>query len=215
MPKRKAGLSPKQEKFLREYLIDQNAYQAALRAGYSPATARAQHTLLRNPVVARKIEELRQAGLRKIELKLERVLEEAAKIAFANMAHYTRVAGEERVIHLAEATEDQLAAVSELTVEDFLDGRGEDARAVRRVRLKLHDKLTALIQLGKHLGGFGSKIVLSGPNDGPIEHEHALALADLDPDERQALRSLIARRLGTSGADEEDPRPAGRRGKPR
>src|SRR5579885_2189686 len=77
MPKRKAGLSPKQEKFLREYLIDQNAYQAALRAGYSPATARAQHTLLRNPVVARKIEELRQAGLRKIELKLERVLEEA------------------------------------------------------------------------------------------------------------------------------------------
>jgi phage terminase small subunit len=40
---------------------------------------------------------------------------------------------------------DQTAALSEVTVEDFLDGRGEGARSVRRVKFKLHDKRAALV----------------------------------------------------------------------
>jgi phage terminase small subunit len=36
------ALNPKRAAFVREYLIDLNATQAAIRAGYSPKTARAQ-----------------------------------------------------------------------------------------------------------------------------------------------------------------------------
>ena len=42
-------------------------------------------------------------------------------------------------------TRDQAAALSEVTVEDFLDHRGEEARSVRRVKFKLHDKQAALV----------------------------------------------------------------------
>jgi phage terminase small subunit len=49
---------------------------------------------------------------------------------------------------------EQATALSEFTVADFKTGRGEDARQVRRVRVKMHDKIRALIALGKHLGLF-------------------------------------------------------------
>ena len=47
--------------------------------------------------------------------------------------------------------------LAEVTVEDFVDGRGEDARAVKRVKFKLHDKRAALVDLGRHLGMFDAK----------------------------------------------------------
>jgi len=44
------------------------------------------------------------------------------------------------------------------TCEDFTDGRGEDARDVRRVKIKLLDKLGALQQIGRHLGMFVDRV---------------------------------------------------------
>ena len=44
-----------------------------------------------------------------------------------------------------------------MTVEDFLDHRGDEARSVRRVKFKLHDKQAALGSLGRHLGIFDQK----------------------------------------------------------
>ena len=52
-----------------------------------------------------------------------------------------------------------------MTVENFLDHRGEEARSVRRVKFKLHDKRTALVDLGRHLGMFVHK----PHHDGQIE----------------------------------------------
>jgi hypothetical protein len=71
-----------------------------------------------------------------------------------------------------------------VTVEDFLDHRGEEARSVRRVKFKLHDKLGALDKLGRHLGLFDAK---HKQPDAPIEvtvnnscglRAHARAQAD-------------------------------------
>jgi hypothetical protein len=49
-----------------------------------------------------------------------------------------------------------------VTVEDFLDGRGDDAREVRRVKFKLHDKRAALNDLGRHHKLFGGELALTG-----------------------------------------------------
>ena len=54
------------------------------------------------------------------------------------------------VLDWSKLTRDQAAALIEVTVEDFLDGRGEDAREVRRVHFKLANKIDALELLGKH-----------------------------------------------------------------
>ena len=48
--------------------------------------------------------------------------------------------------------EDDWAAISEVQTEDYVDGRGEDARSVKKVKVKMHDKLRALDAMAKHVG---------------------------------------------------------------
>jgi phage terminase small subunit len=56
------------------------------------------------------------------------------------------------VVDLSAATDDQLRATQEITVEDYLDGRGKDARQVRRTKIKLADKQSAIERLNKMFG---------------------------------------------------------------
>jgi hypothetical protein len=58
------------------------------------------------------------------------------------------------VLDFSALTRDQAAALVEVTVEDFKDGRGEGARELRRVKFKLADKRAALVDMGRHLGMF-------------------------------------------------------------
>jgi phage terminase small subunit len=70
------------------------------------------------------------------------------KIGLANMQDYV---GEDFAVReISTLTRDQAAALAEITVETFMDGRGNKAREVRRVKFKLADKLAALGHLGRH-----------------------------------------------------------------
>jgi phage terminase small subunit len=73
-------------------------------------------------------------------------------MGFSNMADYTRVVGTELIVDLSKASRDELAAVQEITVEDYMDGRGEDAREVRRTKFKLHGKEGPLEKIAKIMG---------------------------------------------------------------
>ena len=83
------------------------------------------------------------------------VLAELALLGFANMEDYVRITSDgEPYVDLSEMTREQAAAISEVTVDDYVDGRGEDSRQVRKVRVKFHDKKGALVEIGRHLGMF-------------------------------------------------------------
>lgn len=152
------ALTPKQARFVVEYLIDLNATQAASRAGYSRRTANEQGArLLAKVSVAAAIQAAQAKRSERTEITADRVLTELAKLAFSNIEDVTRLVGTERVPDLSKATRDQLAAVGEITVDDYTDGRGKDAREVKRVRLKMADKRAALVDLGRHLGMFVDK----------------------------------------------------------
>jgi phage terminase small subunit len=149
-------LTPKQRRFVEEYLIDLNGTQAAIRAGYSVDSAKeiAYENLTKlhiaEAIAARRAEMSAKAGL-----SAERVLDELQKLAFANMQDFMRVTSSgEPYIDVSLLTRDQAAALQEFTVEDYTEGRGEDARDVKRVRIKIADKRAALVDLGKHLGIF-------------------------------------------------------------
>ena len=80
-----AGLSPKQERFAMEYLIDLNATQAAIRAGYAKRTAGSQgHDLLKKPEIQAAIQEGRQEAEKRTDITLDRVLHELAILALAS-----------------------------------------------------------------------------------------------------------------------------------
>jgi phage terminase small subunit len=154
--KRKRGLTPKQRKFCSEYVVDLNATQAAIRAGYSAKTARSQASdLLTKPDIQEGIREAQKALASTLSITPEKVLKEWGNIAFANMQDFTRVTPEgDPYVDLSECTREQMAALSETQVEDFTEGRGDDARNVRRVKIKFHSKTQALDALSRHLGLF-------------------------------------------------------------
>jgi len=69
------SLTPKQQRFVDEYLVDLNATQAAIRAGYSPKTADRQgHRLLKNAEIAQSVAAGREARAERTELTADWVL---------------------------------------------------------------------------------------------------------------------------------------------
>ena len=69
------GLSPKQARFAREYLVDLNATQASIRAGYSEKTAKQQGSrLLTNADVRTRINELQDEVRQRTDMKTDDVI---------------------------------------------------------------------------------------------------------------------------------------------
>ncbi|MGO7686260.1 terminase small subunit [Rhizobium ruizarguesonis] len=167
------SLSAKQKRFVAEYLIDLNATQAAIRAGYSKKTATVQASrLLTNAKVQEELSKQQSKVAERLEITKERIVDELAKIGFANMLDYMRAGPDgDPYLDFSGLTRDQAAALSEVTVEDFKDGRGEDARDVRRVKFKLHDKKGALVDLAKMLGFVVERHEHTGKDGAPIQTE--------------------------------------------
>ena len=122
-------LTPKQARFVQEYLIDLNAAQAAIRAGYSAKTARViGHENLTKPDIAVAIEKAKAKRAERTELTSDMVVDELRKIGFANMADYMKSTPEgDPYLDFSALTPAQTAALSEVTVEDT-------SRAAARMR---------------------------------------------------------------------------------
>lgn len=156
----RTDLTPKQQAFVREYLIDLNASAAARRAGYSPKTAgRTGNENLQKPVIATAIQKAMSERAQRTNITADRVLHELSLLAFSNMLDYLRVTPDgDAYVDLSDLTREQAAALTEVQVEDFVEGRGEDSRDVRRVKVKVSDKKSALELLGKHLSLFTDRV---------------------------------------------------------
>lgn len=164
------ALRGKQQRFVDEYLIDRNATQAAIRAGYSAKTAYAiGEENLRKPEVRKAIEAGEADLSERTKITQEMVMNELAKIGFSNMLDYvTPTETGDLFTDFSKLTRDQAAAISEVTVEEYVEGKGEDARDVKRVKFKLSDKRSALVDMGKHLGMFKDRIELGNDPDNPL-----------------------------------------------
>src|ERR1700730_3895209 len=157
-------LTPKQAKFVEVYLSNGQKGAAAYRRAYNTTMwpqrcAEEARKLITNPKISpriglaeRRAEQPIERAIERYAVSRERNVAELARIAYANLKHYTRLVESERVIDLSEATDDQLAALQEITVDDYLVGRGKDARQVRRTKIKLADKGMAIERLNKMFG---------------------------------------------------------------
>lgn len=156
------------EIFAQEIAKGEPAYRAYATAGFAEHRSNFLR-LSRDPKVRARIDEIKGRAAVRAEVSIAGVLNELANIAFANMADYVRIGDDgDPFIDFSEMTEEQAAAVVEMTVEDFKDGRGEDARDVRRVKFKLADKRAALVDLGKYLGLFRDRVSVENPDGTPV-----------------------------------------------
>lgn len=144
------GLSPKQRLFVAEYLVDLNATQAAIRAGYSKKTAEwIGPQLLVKTHVSAEIAKLMSDREKRTLITADAVVTELAKIGFANMQDYLKEGF--TLQDIQALPRDHAAAIQEVTIDETVT---DDETTVRRIKFKLADKRAALVDLGKHLGIF-------------------------------------------------------------
>lgn len=145
-----AKLTDKQQCFVDEYLIDLNATQAAIRAGYSAKTAdRIGPELLGKTCVSEAISKKMAARSRRTGVNAERVVLELAKVAFAKMTDIVDSNGRIK----EDASPDDLACIESIK---YKESDNEYGGSVER-EVKIASKLKALELLGKHLGMWSDK----------------------------------------------------------
>jgi phage terminase small subunit len=151
-------LTPKQAAFVREYLIDLNATQAAIRAGYSAKTAQEIGSEnLSKPIIAKAIQEAMGKRAEKLEITADRVLAELAKMAFFDPRKLFAPDGSP--VSIQDLDDDTAAAVAGLDVLEEYRGSGDEREFVGYTKkIKLADKRGALVDLGRHLKLFTDKI---------------------------------------------------------
>ena len=176
------ALNPKQERFVAEYLVDLNASQAAIRAGYNRRSAKNHgYRLLRTGSVAEAVATAQADLAGKIGVTVERIVTELARIGFADIRDVVQWRSVPAATDMHEGKTNARAISVEVKNADELTPHAAAAIAELSlqpsgsVRVKLHDKRAALVDLGKHLGMFGGgreqassltiEIVRFGQND--------------------------------------------------
>lgn len=143
-----AKLTKKQKLFVDEYLIDLNATQAAIRAGYSVKTANEQGSQnLAKLSIQEAIAKAMAERSRRTGVNQDRVVMELAKLAFVNMSD---------VVDLENATINQTAAKEDLACIQSVKVKPGEFGEEREI--KLYDKKSSLELLGKHLGMWNEKL---------------------------------------------------------
>lgn len=151
-----AKLTLKQQRFVEEYLVDLNATQAAIRAGYSPKTAKeigSQNLTklnIKNCIDMAMAQRSKRTGINQ-----DRIVEEIAKIAFVNP---TDVINMDEATVLGDSNREDTATIASVKVKVIPTEDGD----ITEREIKMYDKLKALELLGKHLGMFKDKVELSG-----------------------------------------------------
>lgn len=159
------ALSDKQRVFVDEYLVDLNATQAAIRAGYSPKTANEQGArLLAKVSIQAELSERMKAREQRTEITQDRVLQEIARVAFFDPRKLFNDDGSpKRLVDLDDDSAAVIAGVDVATVGNADIGIGQV------MKYKIADKLKAIDQCMSHLGMGKAKIELSGKVEIPAD----------------------------------------------
>lgn len=172
------ALTAKQRQFVVEYLIDLNATQAALRAGYSARGAKDQAwQLMQRPDITEAIEQAKEARNKRVQVDADYVLQRLTDIDQMDLA---AIHGDDgKLLPIRQWPLIWRQMVKEV---DMKSGK-----------VKFHDKLRALELIGKHVSvnAFRDQIGIGDPNGGPIQTVTA-DLGKLTDEQLEQLELLAA-----------------------
>lgn len=150
-------LTPKQERFVAEYLVDLNASQAAVRAGYRGDPNTIGPRLLANVGVRSLIEKGKAKRIERIEITQDEVLLQLRRIlSFDIRTLYNEQGGMKAPHELDDAAATVLVGVD---VSEEFEGSGEDRVHVGYMKkAKIPDRTAALALAMRHLGLMKDKL---------------------------------------------------------
>ena len=144
-------LTDKQKAFVEEYLLDLNATQACIRAGYSPQTAMEQgYQLLQKTSVQKAISTAMAERSKRTGINQDRIVQELARIAFVKITDVVDSNGDIRT----NASDDDLACIESYKVKESDSVNGSSSER----EVKLASKMKALELLGKHIGMWNDRL---------------------------------------------------------
>lgn len=193
------ALRAQQQRFVDEYLKDLNATQAAIRAGYSKKTADQQASrLLTNVKVREYLAERQNDRSKRTQITQDMVLRELAKIGFSDIRKVVRWGETQvRMVNGEEGEAEDMVPYHGLALIDSTEVDDATAAAIAEVsqgrdglKVKLHDKKGALVDIGRHLGMF------TAPGHAELDAE----LKRLEVEKRRAELKLIEKGGGNSNA---------------
>lgn len=197
------ALTAKQQRFVDEYLTDLNATQAAIRAGYSEKTARSiSNENMTKPDIQAAIAKGMQARSGRVEITQDMVLRELAKIGFSDIRKVVRWGETQvRMIDGEEGETEDMVPYHGLALIDSTEIDDETAGAIAEVsqgrdglKVKLHDKKGALVDIGRHLGMF------SAPSHVELDAE----LKRIEVENKRLLNEKLRRELNPPKDDTPD-----------
>ena len=164
----KPKLNAKQLAFCQEYLIDLNATQAAIRAGYSVKTARqVAAENLTKPDIQTEVSRLIDERAARNKIDADTVLGELLRIARADIGQAFNPDGSLK--SMADMPEEIRRAIAGVDVFEEFAGRGEDREQIGFTKkVRFWDKVKALEMLGRHLRMFSDRVELTGKDGGPL-----------------------------------------------
>lgn len=182
-------MTPKQRLFVHEYLVDLNATQAAVRAGYSVRTANEQAVrLMQQPAIATAIQTAMDTRAEALRLKAEDVVRQLGRIAFCDIRDIFDAAG--NVKEPGAWSDEAGAAIASILSRTRTMPDGSE---IRTVKVTFGDKTAALNTITRHLGMFAAdKVKVTMPRGGsggvPVQiiiRPHAGATAMLEAKREQ------------------------------
>jgi phage terminase small subunit len=169
----------KQRLFVAEYLVDLNAKQAAIRAGYSFKTAYSiGHENLKKPEVAAAIQQALDKRAERTRVTADKVVKELARLAFTDMRSFVRWGPHGfEFVDSDDLPKDETAAVTKVKLSPTQFGD--------RMEIELGHKDSALRMLAEHVGLFDSK----GGSDDPLEDVARRWKEGMDADSSESFAS--------------------------
>lgn len=171
------ALTEKQKLFVEEYLVDLNAKQAAIRAGYSPKTAeQIGYKLVQKSSVSEEIEKAMARRAKRLSVRQEDVINELKAIAYTERSRYAKVVEKQAYMTTEDGTripltdEDGNPIMYRTVQVELTDNLSEDEKKAiagikmgkNGIEVETADKVRALELLGRHLGMFKEKVEVSG-----------------------------------------------------
>ena len=179
------GLWLRHDRFIEEYLVDFNGARAARAVGYPHTNSQEQAvSLLKREDVQRELALRCRKLTEDAGIRVERVIEELSRIAFADIATYITWDNEQVVIkETGELPDGASRAVAEIEANTTQEAHGEGAPVTvhRRVKVKMLDKLQALKMLGQYLKMFVDR----------VEVTHDLKISDLTRKSDAELEAIL------------------------
>lgn len=178
-----AKLTAKQQRFCDEYLIDLNATQAAIRAGYSPKGMNKRVSrMMANEGIQAYIKERQKELEERTEITQDSVLHELALIAFAKASDYAKVVEKDVMIEVdgnmvpvldEDGNQMKYRTVEPILTDELTEDQKKAIAVIKKGRdgfeIKPYSKIQALELLGKHLGMFTEKVEVKNTTPNAFE----------------------------------------------